>query len=194
MRPQMRIVRNINMTKKLLDNLSINRFIDVSIKYCTLIENRNKMKTIYFLQEIYFLLPQICYHGVKLPYIRSGNLIKRHNRTKQWQLLYKSLKQKLKKYDSYLEMFDPYDFKDKEPVQASLADDLSDIYLDLSVGIKEWEKSNSIKRKDIVFEWWLDHEIHWGEHATGAFRAIHCLLFRYLEDKDGFYIGVRKHK
>jgi hypothetical protein len=182
------------MTKKILDNPSINDFINVSIKYCALIENRNKLKTIKFLQEIYKLLPLICYYGMYLPYIPSANLINRKikRRTKQWKVLFNSLKRKLKKYDLYLEIFDPYEFKEKEPVHGSLSDDLADIYLELSIGVREWRKANSSKRKNIVFEWWLYHEIHWGEHATGAFRAIHCLLFRHLEDKDGFYVGIRK--
>ena len=46
----------------------------------------------------------------------------------------------------------------------------------------------------IVYSWRLNYEIHWGEHVTGAFRAIHCLLYDYINGKDGFQIGIRYNK
>jgi hypothetical protein len=185
------------MTLKIVNNPLFYSFIDVSMKYCTIIENRNKLSPVKFLQEIYKVLPLLCYYGMQLSYIPSAKLIHRRQgrRTKEWKVIYFSLLRKLKKYDLYLEIFDPYDFKDNKPIHGSLVHDLSDIYLDLSIGVHEWKKSNSLKRKNIAYEWWIDHHMHWGEHAVSAFRAIFYLLFDKIKDKDGIFpIGIGQSK
>jgi hypothetical protein len=94
--------------------------------------------------------------------------------------LYSALATKLGRRDYYNEMFAPYDLAEREPVTGSLADDLADIYADLSRGLAAWQVGNT---EDAVWEWRFHFQHHWGEHTTGALRALHALgsAFDYAE-------------
>jgi uncharacterized protein DUF5063 len=89
-----------------------------------------------------------------------------------WRPLYKSLSAYLGSRNYYRELFDPYAPMSEKEVTGSLADDLSDIYRDLLSGCRKWQRG---ERVTAHWEWRFELENHWGEHATGALRAIHCL-------------------
>jgi Domain of unknown function (DUF5063) len=73
----------------------------------------------------------------------------------------------------YGEVFDPLPFPSEEPVIGDLADDIADIYRDVVSGLREYQAG---RRAQAVWEWGFGFRHHWGEHATGAIRALHCLL------------------
>jgi hypothetical protein len=75
--------------------------------------------------------------------------------------------------DCYAEVFDPLAEKPEEPVTRSLADDIADIYRDVVTGLRDYEAG---RRAQAVWEWGFGLRHHWGEHATGAIRALHCWL------------------
>ena len=70
-------------------------------------------------------------------------------------------------------MFDPLPVPPEEPVVGSLTDDIADIYRDVIPGLREYELG---RRAQAVWEWGFGLRHHWGEHATGAIRALHCRL------------------
>ena len=75
--------------------------------------------------------------------------------------------------DYYGEVFDPLPVPPEQPVVASLADDIADIYRDVVSGLQEHQAG---RRAQAVWEWGFGFRHHWGEHATGAIRALHCWL------------------
>jgi len=70
----------------------------------------------------------------------------------------------------YHEVFNAFDL-DSEPVTAGLDDDLYDIYDDLAEGFKIAKQVSPAEAKRY---WSQSFRIHWGEHATGALRALYC--------------------
>ena len=70
----------------------------------------------------------------------------------------------------YWEVFDPA--VQDEPVCGYLADDLSDIAVDLLNGINEYDAG---RIGNAVFEWKLGSNSHWGSHAVDALRALHSI-------------------
>jgi len=79
-------------------------------------------------------------------------------------------------------MFDPCDFLETSPVVGDLVDDLADIYRDLVGGVELWKMG---RYADAIWAWKFNFQIHWGEHALGALRAIHALAFTYDFEADG---------
>ena len=79
------------------------------------------------------------------------------------------------KFDGYWEVFDPYE--EGAPVGGSLSDDLLDVYGDLRRGLALWEQGGVTKRGELriaaIWEWRFQFEIHWGDHAIDALRALH---------------------
>ena len=82
--------------------------------------------------------------------------------------------------DYYGEVFDPLPVPPEEPVIGSLADDLCDIYRDVVTGLREYEAG---RRAQAVWEWGFGFRHHWGDHATGAIRALHCWLTTNARDR-----------
>ena len=76
-------------------------------------------------------------------------------------------------FDLYGEVFDSLPVPPEEPVVGSLTDDITDIYRDVITGLREYESG---RRAQAVWEWGFGLRHHWGEHATGAIRALHCWL------------------
>lgn len=79
--------------------------------------------------------------------------------------------------DAYLEIFDPYEVAG-HPVLGSLRDDLEDVRADVVRGLRVLERGTPEAARDAIWTWRLHFEVHWGEHATGALRALYWLLAR----------------
>jgi hypothetical protein len=75
--------------------------------------------------------------------------------------------------DLYSKVFDPLVVPPEEPVGATIADDIADIYRDVVTGQRAYQAG---RRAQAVWEWGFNFRIHWGEHALGAIRALHCWL------------------
>jgi len=91
----------------------------------------------------------------------------------RWRLICFGLSKQIgARWNSYQEVFDPYADPPELPVTGSLSDDLADILLDLEDGEMLWERGDF---DSAVWEWRFGFESHWGEHVTGALRAIRTL-------------------
>ena len=75
----------------------------------------------------------------------------------------------------YREVSDPYAEPAEGEVTGDIIDDLGDIYRDLQRGLVHWRNGNS---GDALWAWRFNFEVHWGEHATSALRAVFALSAR----------------
>jgi hypothetical protein len=83
-------------------------------------------------------------------------------------------------FDMYGEVFNPFTLPVEEPVSGSLSDDIADIYRDVVTGLQEYEAG---RHSEATWEWGFSLRYHWGEHATGAIRALHCWLASNSPDR-----------
>jgi hypothetical protein len=83
-------------------------------------------------------------------------------------------------FDYYGEVFNPLPVPPEEPVAGSLADDIADIYGDAIRGLRAHQAG---RRTQAIWEWGFGLQSHWGEHATGAIRALHCWLAANAPDR-----------
>jgi len=183
------------MTRRISDTKPVLEFIDIATKFVFLIENRDKKTQIQFIQDVFIALPQLCLCGMRLPDIKKlSNYEPPDISHDQWNNLFQSLEYKIKDYNLYTHVFDPYDENDREPIFHSLSDDLADIYRDIKPGLLVWIKVTAVERLKIIWDWKFSFEDHWGQHAVNALRAIYFLLYHHIEDKYGDYIGLREYK
>jgi hypothetical protein len=82
--------------------------------------------------------------------------------------------------DNYGWIFDPLVVPPEEPVVASVADDIADIYRDVVTGLRLDQLG---RRTEAVWHWSFYLSRHWGLHATGAIRALHCWLAQEAPDQ-----------
>lgn len=79
----------------------------------------------------------------------------------------------LREQSVYWELFDPYQLE--EPLSGNLTDDILDIYSDIKRGLVLYEQGEHV---EAVWEWRYHFEIHWGNHAASAIRALHAVNYR----------------
>ena len=158
-----------------------NRFAEIARRYCSVVDSARSLDRSTFLLQIYSILPKLLDEAIALPDIElpdleepargAGNMLSGfRQRQAEWSSLYESLKEKLRDWDLYQQVFDPT--KDTELIHGSLADDIADIYQDLKTGLAEI----SIHPVPAIFEWRVGFYSHWGEHAMSALRTIHFRL------------------
>lgn len=83
-------------------------------------------------------------------------------------------------FDFYCEVLHPLAIPPEEPVTGSISDDIIDIYRHVMTGLLAYRQGLLAEAR---FEWAFNFAIHWGEHATGAIRALHAWLAVNAIDK-----------
>ncbi len=71
--------------------------------------------------------------------------------------------------ETYWEVFDPYERDDL--VASSLSGDLLDVYNDVRRGLDLWDRD--VPGEAAIWEWRFHLDVHWGDHAVDAIRALH---------------------
>lgn len=74
-------------------------------------------------------------------------------------------------FNYYSSYFDPSEVPPKEGEIGDLADDIADIYRDLSAGLSLVDAGHIAEAQ---WELRFSFLTHWGRHASGAIRALHC--------------------
>lgn len=86
----------------------------------------------------------------------------------EWKVIYSKLARF--ELNHYWDVFNPLNSEDTTSICSSLADDLADIYRDLKKGLACYDQG---RMTEAAWEWRFLFEIHWGQHLTGAQRALH---------------------
>jgi hypothetical protein len=183
------------MKKKRSTLIVVSEFMDAAKEFCSIVEKRDIYSKTMILQKLYLSILELMRTAALLPNSGSPKAYwgSESTATKNYKVLYPSLKKKFGKDDRYSEIYDPYDLTDNRQVWGSLADDICDIYREVFSGLHEWEAASSQERNKIICAWQLFFEIHWGEHGLSALRAIYFILFRRTNKKVEA-IGFKNYK
>ena len=164
---------------------SVSAFLSLAEQYCATIERHEDYSDLEFLQLMDTLLPLLYVKVQGLPDLdvpKRNRTVSVQDTTNQYFETSYPLREKLGKHDAYREVYDPY--SDEDAVTATLSDDLSDIYVNLKQGLVRYYEGQSSAMARAIWDLKLNFTIHWGEHATGALRAIHSLLHTHYDEDD----------
>ncbi|WP_286228488.1 DUF5063 domain-containing protein [Neobacillus mesonae] len=144
-----------------MKNIEVGNFFLSALNYCKIVEDLNSSKGKKDLNNLLVSLLDLYLKALYLPDVEPENDEVSDIKLSVPQIL-------LDEYDHYWKVFNPYHLD--EPVGASLSDDILDIYKDVKKGIILYEKN---KYSEAIWEWKFNFEIHWGNHAVDAIRALH---------------------
>jgi len=148
-----------------------NDFVSLVRQYVQLVERASDTTAHAFLHSCARVLARIYAAGIELPDVDPSD----EDLTLQVESPLLPLRRLLGVYDNYFEVFDPYE---NEPAgEASLADDLADIYLDLARPLRAFERGRTT---DAVWEWKFNIRGHGGDHLVDAMRAIHRAINAHM--------------
>jgi hypothetical protein len=152
------------------------RFRTAATKFIDAVDSAPQLEREAFLAGVSRSMAELYAVALSLPSVKSdtSGTDERPFPTDKWNDLRQSLREKIGPIDAYWEIFDSTE--KQEPVQGSLAGDISEIYIDLMRSLRLEE--TGIPKSDLLFDWRLDFRSHWGRHLLGALTAIH---HRYVE-------------
>jgi hypothetical protein len=154
-----------------------NRFSAIARTFCAAVEDAERSDRNAFLLRIYRVLPQLVDAALQLPEVAFTNSTESAESVRlsdaDWKRIYNAVASVVSDWEYYWEVFDPT--KKDEPVAGSLADDIADVYRDLSEGVALSKAQHS--PQNIIWKWRFSFYTHWGQHAIDALRLIHRRAF-----------------
>jgi hypothetical protein len=154
------------------DNIELmQRFRAGVTKFIEAVDSAPHLETEVFLTNVGHSMAELYSIALSLPAVgpETTDTDESPFKTDKWDELHRSLREKIGPLDTYWTIFD---FTEKqEPVQGSLAEDISEIYFDLKQSLHLEEIG--VPKSDVLFDWRLDFRSHWGRHLLGALTAIH---------------------
>jgi hypothetical protein len=153
----------------------LHRFSQRARDYCTLIDAAATLDVNDFLRQAQSALHEISAAALELPACAPDEGMTEAQRMSYQEShdLFEALGRILGEYEGYWTVSFPYD-DSVEPVYASLADDLADIYRDLKEGLALYDEHGS--SDNTLWALRFQYMAHWGAHATDAMKAIHEVL------------------
>lgn len=144
----------------------VERFRDIASEYCRLLESDESGERV--LTSLHVLLPQLCQLAQLLPQGAAGAPIELERPPPDAAL--ERIQSLLGERTYYREVFDPYSSDDA--VEGNLHDDLGDIYRELVEGLVRHRTQGA---DAACWHWRFTFQIHWGENAISAMRALYAL-------------------
>jgi hypothetical protein len=158
------------------NSIELDRFRAATAKFMEDVDSAPHLETEAFLASVSHSMAELYSNALSLPAVEPETTSADGTPLGTDKLieLQRSLREKIGLLDVYWTIFDSTE--KQQPVQGSLAGDISEIYFDLKQSLHLEEIG--IPQSDMLFDWRLDFRSHWGRHLLGALTAIH---HRYVE-------------
>jgi len=169
-------------------------FATVANEYCLFLEKMNALSRKEFLSKIQKILPLLYLKASLIPEIEDENVEtpEKYLTEVDYNFLLNKLNSKMGPHDSYLEVFDPGMQFSETPIEASISENLCDIYQDLKDFIFTFRMGTVEIMTDAVWECKKNFNEFWGQKLVNGLRAIHSLLYSEInldESQEHFSTG-----
>jgi len=170
-------VEDITLTKPILE------MVTVANEYCHFIDNCEKNSKKGILEFINRIAPLLYLKGSLLPEItvEDPDANERFVTSENWETVFTTLRDKFGKDDEFW-VIDPQYINETEPLKASLAENLADLYQDMKDLIMLFQKNTYGARQNAVNECRNLFATHWGYRITTIMSKIHHFLHEGEEE------------
>ena len=126
------------------------------------------------IMDLYISLSQIQTAILLMPWPEEEPVMMRAERP-NYDDIYRRIGNLFPELGYYWQCLQPYDLNTEPKYGAGdIIDDLTDIYLDLKVGLNLWH----LNHRDLAqWHWKWRFDNHWGKHSIAAMRQIHDVLY-----------------
>lgn len=156
----------------------------VANEYCLFFEDAEKFEPGDLFTFFQRIGPLLYLKGSLLPEIEGyddDEYAERFVTEEQWEDVFKTLRQKFDADDLYFVLDTNFDTR-----EASLADNLADIYQDMKDFVMLFQKGSLTSKQSAVAQIKSLFSDHWGPILINALGAVHRVLFRNQIDPDLF--------
>jgi hypothetical protein len=157
--------------------------LTVANEYCLFFEDAEKYETADILTYFQRMAPLMYLKGSLLQptEVNDEAFAERYVTEEQWENIFKTLREKLGEREKYYIHDHNYD-----TVEASLADNMADLYQDMKDFVMLYQKNTLVSRQSALVQVRELFASHWGPIAINALGAVHRLLHKEQIDPDLF--------
>lgn len=178
------------MTEENFDHIVYSRnvieFVTVAKEYCTYIESHPSFSRIDFLKKVQLILPLLYLKINLVPDLDDEDIETPEKFVSEvdYTFLLNKLSSKLGQYDNYQEVFDPGMQFSESALDASISENLCDIYQDLKDFIMAFRIGTLEIMTGALWECRNNFKTYWGQKLVNVLRAIHSVLYSETEVDD----------
>ncbi len=149
--------------------------ITVANEYCLFFEKAESYSMIDILNYFHKIAPLLYLKGTLLPSTEAteDSAGERYVTEEQWEQLFKALRKHFKDADVYY--IHDHNFDSSE---ASLADNMADIYQDMKDFIMLYQKNTAPARQNAIAQLRNLYKWRWGPALISALGAVHNILYK----------------
>ena len=155
-------------------------FATVANEYCSFIEAVDQFQRKSFITKLQKLFPLLYLKATLLPVPdieMSDDAPEKFVSEEDYNFILHKLEEKLGQFDAYYEVFDPSIQFSEGPIEASISENITDIYQDLKDFILLYRIGSLEVMNDALWECKNNFEQYWGQRLVNGLRALHNLVY-----------------
>jgi len=167
-------------------------FVAVANEYCNFVENHAQVNRRVFVERMQKIFPLVYLKASLLPQIDDENAEspEKFVNEVEYNFLVNKLAEKLAQFDSYQEVFDERMQFSEGAIDASISENICDIYQDLKDFIMAYRIGTAEIMADALWECNNNFQNYWGQKLVNGLRALHALAYGDIDidqnDEAGF--------
>ena len=161
----------------------VGEMLTVANEYCMFIEKAEEYRKQDIIEYMYKILPMLYLKGILVPGTTVGDpsANEKYVNEMQWERVFYAVKGKLEEDDKYWIVRNT-GLNEYEPQEASLSDNLADIYQDMKDFLMLYQRNSDAAKENAVADFKNLFQNHWGIRAVRALNRFHELMFDPSKD------------
>jgi hypothetical protein len=154
-------------------------FVTVANEYCKFIETSDELSLTEFVDRAHRLLPLLYLKGTLIPVVEEPEeqFNEKSLTEQQYNSIFEHLAKKFGTFDAFEEVYDRLRQQNDEPVQLSIAENLTDIYQDMFDFIMQYRIGINDIMYGAIWECRQSFEQYWGQRIVNILRVLHYLKY-----------------
>lgn len=163
---------DITLTKPVLETVA------VAQEFCNYIDESESKSVKGIMEFLHRILPLLYLKGTFLPNIavEYPEANERYVTQEQWENIFTMLRDKFGNEDEYW-IINPDLLNENEPIKASMAENIADIYQDMKDFVLLFKKNTHAARQNALNECKVLFKTHWGFRIGNIIPKIHYILY-----------------
>lgn len=168
-----------NNYESIIYSKNVIEFVTVANEYCSFVENNGRFSRPEFVDRIQKLFPLLYLKASLLPLIDENDIDTPEKFVTEvdYSFLLNKISGKLGQFDSYQEVFDADMQFSEMSLDASIAENICDIYQDLKDFLLSFRIGTNEIMADALYECQNNFATYWGQKLVNGLRALHSLRF-----------------
>ncbi len=164
---------------QLIYNKNVIEFITVANEYCNFVEDHTSFKAEEFMVKLQKIFPLLYLKASMLPpfELESYDPPEKFVSEVDYSFLLNKLVDKFGQHDTYQEVFDPNMQFSDAPLEASIAENICDVYQDTKDLIMGYQLGAEESMYDALADCTVNFKEYWGQKLLNGLRAIHQLVY-----------------